>query len=189
MPTTLPDDDPALPLARAALADAVREVERHVAAAGWDAPIRVFALVRTAAALEAEPSLAGQLSADVLAGAEASPWHLTSVEQEGLPAADDLERLLAGLAWPATVDGAVVSVERIVLPPQAESGLPDDPQAAVQTLLAHPQRQDVRLAVGVLRAGPAWCVVRTRAHDSDDAVGAGPDLVPGLVEAVRATLV
>jgi len=30
--------------------------------------------------------------------------------------------------------------------------------------------------------------VRTRAHDADDAVGHGPDLVPGLVAAVRSTL-
>lgn len=188
MPPASAETPPGPPGAQSALADAVREVERHVAAAGWDAPVRVFALVRTSAALAAEPSLAGQLSPQVIAGAAGSPWHLTSIEQEGLPAADDLEHLLAGLAWPEAVDGAAVTVERIVLPPGAEAGLSDDPQQAVQALLAHPQRQDVRLAVGVLRAGPAWCVVRTRAHDSDDAVGGGSDLVPGLVEAVRATL-
>ena len=174
--------------AAAALADAVREVERHVAGAGWDAPVRVFALVRTAAALDAEPSLAAQLSAAVLAGASEQPWHLTSIEQEGLPLAADLESLLARLGWPETVDGVALTVERLILPPSAEAELPSDPQAAQAALLAHPERQDVRLAVGVLRDGPAWCVVRTRTADDDDAVLQGTDLVPGLVEGVRATL-
>jgi len=174
--------------ARDALADAVREIEHHVASAGWDGPVRVFALVRTQEALAAEPALADQLTPEVLAAARAEPWHLTSVEQEGLPAADDLEGLLAELSWPPTVHGAAVTVERVVLPPAAEAAMPQDPDAALAYLLAHPDRQDVRLAVGVLRDGPAWCAVRTRAHDSDDAVGQGPDLVPGLVEAVRSTL-
>lgn len=185
-PSPQPDDTEAR--ARRALADAVREIEHHVAAAGWDAPVRVFALVRTQAALAAEPGLADQLDPQVLAAARADDQHLTSVEQEGLPSADDLEQLLGGLTWPPTVDGAAVTVERVVLPPGAEDDLPADPDAALAALLAHPQRQDVRLAVAVLRDGPAWCAVRTRAHDSDDAVGQGPDLVPGLVEAVRATL-
>lgn len=176
------------PAAAAALADAVREVERHVAGAGWDAPVRVFALVRTAAALDAEPSLAAQLTQAVLTGASEQPWHLTSVEQEGLPSAPDLESLLARLGWPETVDGVALTVERLVLPPSAEADLPTDPQAAQAALLAHPERQDVRLAVGVLRAGPAWCVVRTRANDADDQVLQGADIVAGLVEAVRATL-
>ncbi|KSW29755.1 PPA1309 family protein [Cellulomonas sp. B6] len=185
-----PPEPTAAPQERAtrALADAVREIEHHVAGAGWDAPVRVFALVRTQAALAAEPGLAQQLASEVLAAAQADDQHLTSIEQEGVPAAQDLERLLGGLSWPTTVDGAAVTVERVVLPPGAEDDLPSDPDAALAALLAHPQRQDVRLAVGVLRDGPAWCAVRTRAHDADDAVGQGPDLVPGLVEAVRATL-
>lgn len=182
-PASSPEDR-----ATRALADAVREIEHHVAAAGWDAPVRVFALVRTQAALAAEPGLAEQLAPEVLEAARADDQHLTSIEQEGVPVAEDLERLLGGLSWPATVDGAAVTVERVVLPPGAEEDLPSDPDAALAALLAHPQRQDVRLAVGVLRGGPAWCAVRTRAHDADDAVGQGPDLVPGLVEAVRATL-
>lgn len=185
---TPPDDDPTTPAAAAALADAVREVERHVAAAGWDAPVRVFALVRTSAALAAEPALVRQLAPDVLAAAATTPWHLTSIEQEGLPRADDLEGLLATLAWPETVDGAAVTVERVVLPPEAEARMPEDPGDALRYLMTHPDRSDVRLAVGVLRGGAAWCAVRTRAHDADDAVAQGPDVVPGLVSAVRATL-
>ncbi|WP_448630106.1 hypothetical protein [Cellulomonas soli] len=56
-----PSDPPSTPATprsapESALADAVREIEHHVAAAGWDAPVRVFALVRTQAALEASPA-------------------------------------------------------------------------------------------------------------------------------------
>jgi hypothetical protein len=178
---------PTLPPATAALAEAVVEIERHVATGGWDGPVRVFALVRTAAALDAEPSLARQLPPEVLAAAAADPEHLTSVEQEGLPASDDLEGLLASIAWPDGVHGAAITVERIVLPPEAEADLPADPDAALAALLAHPQRQDVRIAAGVLRSGEGWCAVRTRAEDADIAVGQGPDVVPGLVEALRAT--
>ncbi|HEY0216728.1 MAG TPA: PPA1309 family protein [Cellulomonas sp.] len=170
-----------------ALAEAVVEIERHVSTGGWDGPVRVFALVRTAAALDAEPALSRQLPPEVLAAAAASADHLTSVEQEGLPPSEDLEGLLGAIAWPDGVDGAALTVERIVLPPEAQSDLPEDPDAALAALLAHPLRQDVRLAVGVLRSGEAWCAVRTRSSDSDDAVGQGPDVVPGLVEALRAT--
>jgi hypothetical protein len=171
-----------------ALDEAVREIERHVAGGGWDGPVRVFALVRTAAALDAEPALAGQLPAETVARARQDPHHLTAIEQEGLPAADDLEGLLGGLSWPPTVHGAAVVVERVVLPPEAEAAMPTDPDEALTYLMAHPSRQDVRLAVGALRDGPSWCVVRTRANDDDLAVAGSPDLVPGLVQAVRATL-
>lgn len=174
--------------ALSALTDSVREIEHHVAEAGWDGPVRVFALVRTQEMLRTEPGLAAQLDASVLAAAQAEPWHLTSVEQEELPAAPDLETLLAGLSWPAAVDGMAVTVERVVLPPAAEEAMPQDPAAALEYLLAHPERQDVRLVVGALRDGPAWCAVRTRANDTDDQVGQGADLVPGLVAAVRSTL-
>ncbi len=171
-----------------ALTAAVHEIERHVSGGGWDGPVRVFALVRTSGALAAEPGLATQLPSDVVAQAETDPHHLTSVEQEELPPATSLEDLLAGLSWPGTVDGAAVVVERVVLPPAAEEGMPPEPEEALAYLMAHPDRQDVRLAVGVLRSGTSWCAVRTRADDVDGAVAGGPDLVPGLVQAVGATL-
>lgn len=184
-----PTDDPtpAVSHAQRALGDAVVEIERHVATGGWDGPVRVFALVRTQAALAAEPALAEQLPADVLALAAADADHLTSVEQEGLPASDDLEGLLGAMGWPDGVDGAALTVERIILPPEAEEGLPDDAEEAVAALLAHPERQDVRIAVGVLRDGTSWCAVRQRSADRDEAVGQGADVVPGLVEGLRAT--
>jgi hypothetical protein len=187
VPTDQPPVTTVLAPAQHSLAMAVHEIERHVATAGWDGPVRVFALVRTAAALEASPELAGQLPAEVVAAAHADPTHLTSVEQEDLPAAADLEELLGGMTWPPTVDGAAVVAERIILPPAAEEGMPADDDGALAYLMAHPDRQDVRIAVGALRTGESWSAVRTRAHDADDDVAKGPDLVPGLLTALRAT--
>lgn len=171
-----------------ALDRAVRELERHVARGGWDGPVRVFALIRTAEAIARDPSLRQQLPPDLVASADADPEHVTSVEQEGLPEVDTLEELLGRIAWPPTVDGAAIVVERIVVPPEAEAGLPADPDAAVEQLLAHPAREDVRMAAGVLRSGHSACALRTRRHDDDAAVASGTDLVPGLVEALRRTL-
>lgn len=187
MPADTAASGPGSPATPTYLADAVVEIERHVAGGGWDAPVRVFALVSTARALEVEPDLAERLGADVVLAAQADAGHLISVEQDSLPAAETLEDLLARLSWPDTVDGAAVVVERVVLPPAAEEAMPADPDEALAYLMAHPDRQDVRMAVGVLRSGESWCAVRTRANDDDGAVAGGRDLVPGLVEAVTAT--
>jgi hypothetical protein len=46
----------------------------------------------------------------------------------------------------------------------------------------------VRLLVAVTRDGQTRCLLRQRAHDSDDQVAMGEDLAPGLVHALRATL-
>lgn len=168
------------------LSETVREIEQHVATGGWDGPPRVFAILRTARALEATPELAEQMP-ELPTALEANQYHLLSVEQEDLPPASSLEELLGSLAWPATVDGAAVVVERVIVPPEAEVDMPDDPDAAIAYLAEHPERQDVRLAVAVLRDGPSWCAIRTKANDDPTQVGLGPDLVPGLVEALHAT--
>ena len=163
------------------------EVERHVATAGWDAPPRVFALVRTAQAVAADPALADLLPAEVLAEAVGDPDHLTSVEQEELPESDGLEDLLARIGWPPAVAGAAVVVERVVVPPSVE--LPDDPAEALAAVAAHPDRREVRIAVAVLRDGGTGSAVRQRADDDDLRVVVAEDLVPGLSAALRATLV
>jgi hypothetical protein len=166
------------------LREAVVETERHVAGFGWDQPPRLFALVRTRELVAREPGLAGQFGAAEVIRED----HLTPVEQDGLTPTSSVESLLRTLAWPAEVDGAAIAVERVVVPPEAESDLPDDPERAVEHLAAHPERRDVRLVVGVLRDGQAMCALRQRLHDEDGAVALGPDLVPGLVHALRATL-
>ena len=164
------------------------ELERHVATAGWDAPVRVFALVKTAAAMRRDESLASRLPAEVISAAQEDPDHLTAVEQEGLPEADNLESLLHQIAWPDSVDGCAVVVERTVLPPEAETGIPDDEDAAIEWIARHPDRRDVRLGAAVLRSGEYCCAVRARDHDADDNVAVGRDLAPGLVEGVASTL-
>lgn len=181
-------DTPLSDTAALAVTRVVVELERHVATAGWDAAIRVFALVRTAGALERDGTLADRLPPDVVAAAREDPHHLTAVEQDGLPEADTLHDLLGRLAWPDSVDGAAVVVERVVVPPEVETQMPKDEQEAVDWLQVHPQRRDVRLAAAVLRDGPHACALRARDHDADDQVAVGPELAPGLVAAVAATL-
>ncbi len=164
------------------LSVAALDTEQYVAASGWDQPPRLFALVRTAGLLEREPQLrAGMSGSDLLEGS------LTAIEQEGLPASANLESVLGRVAWPPDVDGCAFAVERVVVPPDAETGLPLDPEEAVTYLAQHPARKDVRLVVAVLRAGTSICLLRQRDHDSDDAVATGPELAPGLVAALRAT--
>ncbi|WP_041291914.1 PPA1309 family protein [Kineococcus radiotolerans] len=170
----------------------VAEIERHVAADGWGAPLRLFALVRTADALARDPDLEWRLPANVVEEARADPDHLTSVEQEGVPEVSDLDDLLAQLAWPRGVDGAALVVERILVPPDAEAEVraatpAGDEAARARALAAHPLAEDVRIAVGVLRDGRHECAVRSRSKDSDGEVRTGADLVPGLVSALQAT--
>lgn len=170
-----------------ALAATVLEIERHVAATGWDGPIRVFALIRTNDALDRDPELASKLPPDTLASAQQNPNHLTPIEQEDLPSAESMQELLAQIGWGPHVDGAAMTAERIVLPPEVEQEIPQDAPDAHQQLLNHPQRQDLRLAAAALRTGETACAIRTRRHDSDDAVLSGHDLVPGLTEGLLQT--
>ena len=163
-----------------ALAAAVLDVERHVGRSGWDQPSRLFALVPTAELLEAAPELAAQLGADHPEG------HLSSVEQDDFHGGLGLFEALAHLAWPATVAGCVLCVERAFLPSQYESELPDDPAQASDAVSSHPQRQELRLVTGVLRTGERHAVARVRS-DPSQLLG-GPDLAPGLSTALLATL-
>jgi hypothetical protein len=177
-----------------AVRSVVREVESHVASAGWDAAPRLFALVRTANALGRDPELATQLPVEVVEAAREDPEHLTAVEQEDLPDSEGLEDLLARIAWPRTVDGAVLVVERVFVPPAVEEDVmmraraeglgPDD---VIALLAQRPERSEVRVAAAVLRDGAAMCALRQRDHDSDDQVAVAPDLVPSLVTALRST--
>jgi hypothetical protein len=161
-----------------ALASAVVEIERHAATAGWDQPARLFALVETSRLAEREPQLASTLGKAVL----------TSIEQEGLAAGRALEEQLAGISWPDSVHGCAALVERVVLPPGVEDDLPAEPARAATFAAEHPERQEVRIVAGATRTGASYCAMRLRAHDDDASVLTGPDLVPGLVELVRATL-
>lgn len=160
------------------LASAVLEIERHAAEAGWDQPARLFALVDTARLAEREPQLA-----DTLGDAP-----LTPVEQEGLAPGRPLEDQLTAITWPETVHGCAALVERVVLPPDVEALLPDEPARAAAYASGHPDRQEVRIVAAATRTGASYCALRLRAHDDDESVLTGPDLVPALVALVRSTL-
>ena len=177
-----------VPLLPDALAAAVREVERHVAANGWDQPPRLFALADTARLLAEEPQLAAQLG-DATAGT------ITSIEQEELPATP-VPDLLAELGWSDEVTGCALVLELVAVPGADDDTAPDEDQAAWAS--AHPERRDMRLAVAVLRDGSRASVLRVRpegdagvldpAADPQGETIEGTDLATELADALFATL-
>ena len=167
-----------------ALAAAVLEIEAHVAQAGWDQPARLYALVDTAQLVAQEPALAAAMAID----APAEDGSFTSIEQDGLPPGQSLEQALHTIAWPESVVGCAAVIERLVLPPGTDDDIPDDPTAAELFAREHPDRQEVRMVAGVTRAGASYCALRLRAHDDEQSVVNGTELVPGLLELLHATL-
>jgi len=178
------------------LPSVAREVEQYVAAAGWDQPIQLFALVATEELLRRQPDLADQLD-------PASP--LTPIAQDALPDGD-LAAALAGIVWPDVVRGCALVQEIVVLPPGAERDLPDGDEAAQRAAADHPLRREARLIAAVLRDGPSACLLRLRADAADGGADDGadggaaadrrelgdlveaPDLAPNLVAALAETL-
>lgn len=169
------------------VATAAREVEEFVAAAGWEQPPQLFALVSTSDLLRQQPELAGQLAPDS---------RLTPIAQEALPSESDLAEALATIAWPETVSGCAVVQEIVVLPPDAEDSLPTGGDAARLRRAAadHPDRTEARLVAAVSRDGVRACVMRLRAVDAGgdgeplDEIIEHPDLAPNLLDALAATL-
>jgi len=160
------------------------EIERHVAASGWDRPPMLYALVDTADLVTREPALAAELGLS-----EATPNSLTPVEQDPLPDGP-LEDALARIEWPPAVRGCALVQEVVTLPPEAEADLPDDDEAAYYAA-THPLRQEIRLAVGVLRDGSRAAAARIRDQEraTEDAnLVVDADLAPALAEALLATL-
>ncbi len=171
--------------AEQALKLAVREIEAYAAEAGWDQPARLFALVPTADLLQREPGLAEALGVDAETAAES----LTPVEQEPVPADQQVEDVLAQIMWPAEVFGCAAVVERLVLPPSVDGELPEDPEAAQEFAAEHPDRQEVRIVAAATRDGTTYCALRLRSHDDDFSVLESRDLVPALLELLSDTLV
>ena len=167
-----------------ALAAAVLEIEAHIAEGGWDQPARLYALVDTAQLVAREPALATAMGLDS-ASAEGS---LTPVEQDQLSPDRPLETVLEQIVWPEGVTGCAAVVERLVLPPDADAQIPEDPTAAEEFAREHPDRQEVRIVAGVTRTGSTYCALRLRAHDDRQSVVGGGDLVPQLLALLGATL-
>ena len=168
-----------------ALASAVLEIEAHLAGAGWDQPARLYALVDTAQLVQREPALASAMGLD----ASSERGSLTAIEQDELDPAVELETALESIVWPADVHGCAAVVERLVLPPDVDEQIPEDLTEAQLFAREHPDRQEVRLVVGATRDGSTYCALRLRAHDDDQSVVGGIDLVPGLLALLSATLV
>lgn len=160
----------------------VRELEAHAAEAGWDRTERLFALVETADLVRQEPGLAEAL------GLDGEPTGLTPIEQEPLPDGTSLEEVLAQIVWPGEVAGCAAIAERIVLPPEADEQMPDDPADAQAFAASHPAREEVRIVAAALRSGGSACALRLRSHDDAESVLTSPDLVPGLLTLLHATL-
>jgi hypothetical protein len=175
LPEALPEDP--------ALAAAVLEIEAHVGQDGWDQPARLYALVDTATLVAQEPALAAAMAID----GPADDGSFTSIEQEGLPPGQPLEEALHTIAWPESVMGCAAVIERLVLPPDVDDDIPDDPTSAELFAREHPDRQEVRMVAGVTRAGASYCALRLRAHDDEQSVVNGTELVPGLLDLLHAT--
>lgn len=183
MTDTAPAGPPpaANPLTRATL-----EIDDYASGLGWDQPARLFALVDTARLRSEEPDLSERLGLadDPDAGA------LTPVEQDEIPADAPLDEFLATIAWPDVVAGCALTVERLMLPPSAEEAMPEDldEDALAAWVARHPERQEVRMTVAVLRDGSRESAIRLRERDTPTEVLTGSDLVPGLARALAATL-
>nr|WP_175412225.1 PPA1309 family protein [Streptomyces sp. TRM64462] len=172
-------------MAASPLTRAVLEIDEYAAGLGWDQPARLFALVDTARLRAQEPELATQLGLD----SDEATAPLTPIEQDELPAGQPLDEFLGTIAWPDAVAGCALTVERLMLPPSAEGSVPDglDEAALTKWVAEHPERQEVRMTVAVLRDGARESALRLRAKDSPTEVLTGADLVPNLAEALAAT--
>ncbi|MFD1830054.1 MULTISPECIES: PPA1309 family protein [Streptomyces] len=185
--------DDGAPLAASPLTRAVLEIDQYVSGLGWDQPARLFALVDTDRLRTEEPALAEQLGLDGEGDDAPAPAALTPVEQDELPAGIPLDEFLGTIAWPDAVAGCAMTVERLMLPPSAEASVPEDLQGEgaeerlARWVAEHPERQEVRMTVAVLRDGARESALRLREKDSPTEVLTGPDLVPGLTEALAAT--
>ena len=153
------------------------EIESHIADGGWDQPGRLYALVETAELVRREPALASAMGLDDASAAGS----LTPVEQDQLPAEHRFEATLA-------VDRVAAGGHRLRgrrgaagAPAGRRRRAPGRPAAAEEFAREHPDRQEVRIVAGVTRAGSSYCALRLRAHDDDQSVVGGADLVPGLI--------
>jgi hypothetical protein len=172
-------------MAASPLTRAVLEIDEYASTLGWDQPARLFALVDTARLRAQEPGLAAQLGLQD----EPETTGLTPVEQDEIPANTPLDKFLGTIAWPDAVVGCALTVERLMLPPSAETAIPEglSEKQLTKWVAAHPDRQEVRMTVGVLRDGARDSAVRLREKDTPTEVLTGSGLVPGLAEALSAT--
>jgi hypothetical protein len=181
--------DNGTPLAAPSLTRAVLEIDEYAAGLGWDQPARLFALVDTAQLRAEEPGLADRLGVGTDDEGGSGTLALTPVEQDELPPGTPLDEFLGTIGWPDAVAGCALTVERLMLPPSAEQVVPEDldEDGLARWVAEHPERQEVRMTVGVLRDGARDSALRLREKDATTEVLTGSGLVPGLAEALAAT--
>lgn len=165
--------------AELAIANTAYNIDRELAGLGWDQAPALFALVKTANLLEQDIPEEVRISASQQVADD--PNHYTAVLQD---IDTDLLEKLPQIWWPENVDGTAVAIERVVLPPSAEADIPADPKARDEFLANHPDRDEVRVVVAVLRDGESWCTLRARSADTASKVAGGAMLVPDLVKAL-----
>lgn len=159
-----------------ALKETVLEIERECAKAGWTRGIVLYALVPTADVIESAPEMAEAL-------AEKSPTSLTAIEQEDVALTGTIEDFLGTISWSAEVFGAALVLERLIVNEEPPGELSEE--ALADWVIEH--GQEVRMVVGVLRDGSQECAMRMRAYDDENAIMAGPELLPGMAEALALT--
>lgn len=166
-----------------ALRKVVLEIERGAAGLGWDRPAMLYALVPTKTLLNTD-GLPEDMRETLAATQDDNPFHLSAVLQE-LDTSEDVEEVLPRIGWPEAVQGAALTVERLVVPPEVEEEAPEDPEEALEFISNHPSRTEVRLVIGVDREGDTWTAIRTRAFDDASNVVEGDNLVPALSAALK----
>jgi hypothetical protein len=159
------------------LTEVVLELERYVAAGGWNQSHRLFALAHTAELLAYDPNLTHHLG-------EAANRALTPIEQENLPEGP-LEQILGTIGWPDEVEGCVLVTELVVLPPSAEEDIPYEDHEIDVWATRHPERQDIRVAVAVTRSGKFTSCLRRRNDEREVVVD--PDIADALFDGLFAT--
>ncbi|MER5883569.1 PPA1309 family protein [Streptomyces sp. NPDC001941] len=167
------------PMAASPLTRAVLEIDEYASGLGWDRPSVLYALIDNATLRALEPGQADRFAGD----------GFTALQQKEIPAGKPLDEYLGTVAWPDSVTGCALTVERLMLPPSAEASVPDglDEAALAKWVARHPKRQEVRMTVAVLRDGARESALRLREKDSPTEVLTGSDLVPGLADALAAT--
>ncbi|MDU5542164.1 PPA1309 family protein [Varibaculum cambriense] len=183
------DTSPDLSSAQLSLRLAVSSLEKDVAQLGWDQSPSLFALVPTKTIFpQLEAEMEAAQAEQLRAALSENPQHLTAVLQDQLPPADLMDTL-GHLVFGEDVAGVAVAMERFLVSPQADAEAPEDPKEREKFLLAHPTRQDVRIVAAATRDGNTWCASRARSEDSDAMVAQGDNIVPELLEVLKAMLV
>ena len=149
------------------LAETVRELDQHVADAGWDQQARLFAIVPTADLVLDHPEL--------ISGENTGQFMF--VEQDAPLDNENLIASLEQISWPAEILGAAIAIERLIsMQPDEEI----DPDEITKT-------QELRIIALVMRDGTNVNAIRQRTHDDVNDVAVSSDLVPALNAALLQT--